>query len=1189
MELYGFKSFADKIELNFEGGITAIVGPNGSGKSNISDAIRWVLGEQSVKSLRGNKMEDVIFAGTKNRKPLNMTEISLTLDNSSQLLPIEFDEVTIARRMYRTGESEYYLNKSLCRLRDIRELLMDTGIGKEGYSIIGQGKIDEILSSRPDDRRFLFEEAVGIVKYKYRKTEAEKKLDSTKENLIRVSDILKELEKQLQPLKEQREKAEKFLKFKKELLKYETNLCVNEIDKIDGELKHINKQMEMLSSSLQTQKSEKKILNMKLNDIQSHKDAIENRIMELQNQHFESQQEISNKQGMANVKLEKKEHYRYNINRLKKESQLITKNKKEIKKKLDDKYHQVKTLEANLEAIGKITKQDKRKYELIISKNESKKIEMEKLKSHIIDILNIISEKKIQANSYKTLLKTMEERIEQIKIELDNQEKDIKKIRQEERVIECNLNNIDSKLDGICKKINHLEANEAELLQREKHIVNQLDNINARLQHKISRKNVLKAMEATHEGYSKGVRNILRLRDGGTSLAKGIHGTVADLIKVTKSYELAIEIALGASIQNVVIQKEEVGKLLINILKKDNLGRVTFLPITSIKDRSLYPNERRIIGGYKDAKIAMEVIDFDYKYRNIFSYLLNRVLIVPDMDLGIQLARELNYRLRIVTIDGDIINIGGSMTGGSSRIKDEGILSRRRELKELKENIMKLDKELKLAKKEYDGLLELKNKLAKESDCLNKQEREVRMDKLTLINKAEQNCKESENSLQAMKRLEGELEDLEEAKATTLEKSNTIYSEIRSMEAKNKELEDGLKKNEQALAMEKDDLEELSKKITENRIEYASLQEQKKAALQEIENLQEAIGKQRKQLEEKEGEIITNRKKKALLKIELDQNTQRLKELSLKTDKINRISQEKNMQKQELEKLIEDKIKSSQQIEEIINELRDGIHKLDVKSTKLEMQQQVFYNKLWEEYELTYKEAIENKHSIAEGVNIAQETRKLKEKIRSLGDVSLNSIEEYDEVKERYDFLTEQKNDLTHAGLNLRKVIKDIERTMENQFTKEFDKIKISFNKVFQKLFGGGKAELVLVDKDNILDSGIDIIAQPPGKKLQNLLLLSGGEKALTAIALLFGILLVKPSPFCILDEIEAALDDVNVNRFAKFLQELSSDTQFVVITHRQGTMEKADVLYGVSMEEEGVSKLVSVKLADRSDDEIAS
>ncbi|SDK44253.1 chromosome segregation protein SMC [Natronincola ferrireducens] len=1189
VELHGFKSFANKIEMSFEKGVTAVVGPNGSGKSNISDAIRWVLGEQSVKSLRGSKMEDVIFSGTSNRKALGMAEVSLTLDNSSQMLPIDYEEVTITRRMYRSGESEYYLNKSNCRLKDIRELLMDTGIGKDGYSIIGQGKIDEILSSKSEDRRQLFEEAVGIVKYKHRKQEATKKINATKDNLLRVTDIIHELQSQLGPLEKQSKKAKRYTSLKENLLKLEVNLFIKEIDKIDLELKHIHQQMDMLKKSLALQNNEKESYFTKLEEIQKQLDLWENEIEHCQKDFYATQGDIGKKEGEVNLNQEKLAHFIENIERLEKEVEDIYRDNIKVTKQLEEKLTQLKNVDTSLKELEENLKKETMEYEKINESSTIKLQDIEESKSSIINTLNDISDKKSDGNSLKTLVNTMDHRIGQIHKDRINYEKKEEETQKKICDLQQSLETVLKNLEKTEKEITIITIEKDRIENQQQDIENQLEIIKNQTNHNQSKRNIIEEMEREHDGYNRSVKNTLIACKKDKYLGEGIYGVVANLMKVPKGYETAIETALGAAIQNIVTRNEEDAKKLIAYLKKHNLGRITLLPLTSMQKKSMNQEELEIVKEIDNAKIAIDLVEFHNQFLKVFSNLLGRVVVVPNIDIGVKAAKKLHYKLKIVTVDGDIINIGGSLTGGSSTFKGNSILGRKRELEELNQSIVILEEQGKRLKEKRNILLEQLNNKQHKLEILHKQQQENKIIEATLKSKLQQAKEEKYETTDFIHRMKRELQELEEAKKTTLEKYKLIERAIQDMEetiSQTKQMVEGYEEN---IVKEKQQLEKLNEGITKGKIKTATIREQKKSLLQEIENLQTILKFNETQLEEKNKRIAEINKDHKILHQVIEENKIQLQNLMGILRELEKKLEELKKKRQDLLQVDKQKKESLQQIEEIIKDLNESTYKLDMKCTRLEMQQQSFYNKLWEEYELTYIQAKNIREDITDNINIGREIKTLKDEIKGLGHINMESIQEYENVKERYEFLTNQKDDLEKARQTLAKVIKDMEETMKKQFLEEFIKIRKNFNDVFIKLFGGGKAQLVLEDEKDLLNCGIEIIAQPPGKKLQSLSLLSGGERALTAISLLFGILLVKPSPFCILDEIEAALDDANVNRFAGFLQELSPDTQFVVVTHRRGTMESADALYGVTMEEEGISKIVSVKFTDEMNNEIAS
>lgn len=1189
LEIQGFKSFRNKVDINFESGITGIVGPNGSGKSNISDSIRWVLGEQSAKTLRGSKMEDVIFSGTASRKSLGMAEVSITLDNSSKILPIDYGEVRITRRVYRSGESEYYLNKSPCRLKDVRELLMDTGIGKDGYSIIGQGKIDEILSNRPEDRRQIFEEAASIVKYRNRKDEANKKLSSTRENLLRVLDILHELETQLEPLEKQSIKAKQFKVLKEKLLKLEVNLFIREIDKTDNELKLIYEQISVIKKSLEEQQREKDFHLAEIKKLEISIDKYNDEISNKQNEYYTAQKYIEKLEGHINLEKERYSNSNLNIKTIKLEIEEIINSQNSVCIKLEERLKNFKEICIEADKIKDKIKDKDMKYKELYNLNFQAERDVEDSKTFIIDVLNEISERKSESKSLKTLLNTMEQRMEQVQLEYKNYKKRSLQKKNELNLLNDNLD----KLEKLGKKVenNIIEkSNEKnDLEKRLKEISNKVIELQSKGRNKETRKSIIEEMEKEHEGFNKSVKNILIACNKNKDLGNGVFGAVADLIQVHKGYEVSIETALGSALQYIVSKDENIGKKLIEYLKKHNLGRITVLPLTTIQERYITNEELNIIKDFKDVKIAFDIITFNMEFKNIFSNLLSRVLIVPNLGKGIEVAKLLKHRFKVVTLDGNVLNIGGSLTGGSISGKNISILGRKRELEDLTGEIVAIKDNLKIKTDQHIKLDEEIKTIVNELEVLNAELQENKIKIATLSNNVKQVKKEKDELENLYKYAQNEIQQIENTKEEITIRYVSFEGEIKKLELKIENTKNMVSHNQRELVRKKQQLDGINDVLTQYKVQLATVEEQKKTFLQHIESLQQTIKNNEVILESKEEQLQENNKMNMLCKKEIktlneEQNTWlvNLKAYEIeiqqyKTDK--QIHQDKELKVKNLLK----------QIEIVLLELQDSIHKLDVKRTRFEMQQQNFYTKLWEKYELTYSEALELKEKVADVSSTNKGIRILKNKIKDLGSINLDSISEYEKTKERYDFLKGQQEDLSQAKQSLTKIIKDMEETMQKQFIKQFEIIKENFNNVFVKLFGGGKADLILEDGENVLESGVDIIAQPPGRKLQTISLLSGGEKALTAISLLFGILLAKPSPFCVLDEIETSLDDANVYRFSQFLKKLSKETQFIVVTHRKGTMESANTLYGVTMQDEGVSTLISVKLTDIKKDEIAS
>ncbi|MGF7057250.1 chromosome segregation protein SMC [Brassicibacter mesophilus] len=1181
LEIQGFKSFAEKTEIEFQGGITGVVGPNGSGKSNISDSLRWVLGEQSVKTLRGSKMEDVIFSGTAKRKPLGFAEVTLVLDNKDGSLPIDYSEVCVTRRVFRSGESEYYINKNSCRLKDIRELFMDTGVGKEGYSIIGQGRIDDILSTKSEDRRNIFEEAAGIVKYKSRKEEAEKKLEKTKENLIRINDIISELEKQLEPLKQQSEKAREYLKLSDILKNLEVNLFIRDIDRLREEITHIEAQKTLVIEQLKFNEEKRNELENKYNKVKFEIDKMEETIENIQNSKYSIQSKIEKNESELNLSSEKIVFLEREAERNEAEIDRFHEQIKAISIQKDKTKDYKQDLEAKIDKLDQELALKTADLDKLTKDIESKEKHIEEKKGDLIQFLNMMSDKKSKINSLMSFNQSIEKRISQIQDEIDE-------LNEQEKCNKDNISNIDREIVSLKQALSKSNIDKAEKIKSRESLANQLDStqsnldsIKAKLQGKASNYKLLKEMKEEYEGYYKSVKNVLLACKNNRVLGNGVKGVVAELLNVDKDYERAIEVALGSSVQNIVTETQENAKNIINYLKKNNLGRVTFLPISSVNSRGLSTNERKLIEENGALGVASELVTFDIEYKGIFEYLLGRVVVVNSIDDGIKISKISKHSFKIVSLDGDILNPGGSMTGGSYN-NTTNLLGRERQIKDLEDCIESLNSEqaIKLRKindirqqlhkldvslsEIEDNINAFNVKLAKLENTLG-QYKENGKKNINLINRYMQEkvqlTSESNDSKTNIKALEEDLNKLRTQNDLT---QDTIDEQVKYFEQQK---------------IQKDTLQNANVEV---RVKIASFQQELKSLASTINRLDDEKSKilkdiSAKQIDKDKSLIEINSIKENVLV--LNENKRNYNEELLEYDiKLNELKTDKNNFMQafytEQEKLNDMNRK--------MNELQKSINALEVKHEKYNIQLENINTRMWEDYEMTYQMAVRFKQDIENITKTQNEIKSLKNSIKSLGNINIDAIDEYEKVDERYNFMKMQKDDLIEAKDSLNGVIKDMDVKMKEQFMESFTIIKKYFSEVFIKLFGGGKADVFLQDEENILTSGIEIIAQPPGKKLQSLSLLSGGERALTAIALLFAILKTKPTPFCILDEIEAALDDANVYRYAEYLKEFSSQTQFIVITHRKGTMESVDSLYGITMEEEGISKLVSVKLSEK-------
>lgn len=1175
LELQGFKSFADKTILELRPGITTVIGPNGSGKSNISDAIRWVLGEQSMKSLRGAKSLDVIFAGTQNRKSLGFAEASLVFDNSDGALPIEYTEVTVTRKIYRSGETGYFINKTPCRLKDVLELFMDTGIGKDGYSIIGQGKIDEILSNKSEDRRHIFEEAAGIVKYRTRKQESEKKLEHTKLNLLRINDILTEIESNLGPLQSQADKAKKYLNLREELKNIEIGLFVYNIEKYRENLQEIVKDVDIMQSQCNDEEGKLERVKILKEELKSSIDEITEQIENMSNLGFESQKEIEQLNSDINVARTRITNNNENGVRFTDEIKEQNEKIQELKQELEQKEAKKDNLKQNKEKFEKELNEKQEELAKITEKLSSKELEIEEYKQTVEQNTDKKYELQSEINTQEINYQNYEKRQNQIKQEIQTTISELDNTRMNKEEISKRFYEIENKKNKSQKSLEEVSKQKQEENQKIKSFENNINILSSEMRIKESKLKFLIETEKEKEGYIKSVKSLLKDCENIKDLGKGMHGVLANIIEVPDELETSIEMCLGASLQNIVTDTEEDAKKLVEHLRKNNLGRASFLPISSVKGRKLDKikgNESGVIG------IASDLVKFNKKYEQIILNLLGRTVIVDNMDTAIKVAKQNSYTFRIVTKDGDLINPSGAITGGSVAKKTVNILGRGKEiekldkeLKELKAKIQKLEDEKQEYEESIEGILEVSTNLEKE---LQEIDITYATEKQKIVS-IDENIQKLQNRLNKLKE---EQKNLEELKQEAVEQKAKIQEETNVITKQNKELS---KLISEFAELNKDDqkyIDDLNFDITNLKISVSSFDESE-TSIQEIqERINQELKNAKTSIENKNNQIEQIKEDNESLEKSIQETLKQIEEIK---QKVNNSSSEIEKMKQERAEKSERLSKQEEEITskfKVIEDLKAQLVKLDVKKTKVEEDINTIINKMWEEYELTPNNV--EGYSKPENVALTQKrVNNIRAEIRDLGSVNIDSIEEYKNIKDRYDFMSEQRLDLENTMSKLRKVITDMTQIMKEQFKEKFKIINKNFGEVFAELFGGGKASLNLEDEDNILECGIEIAVQPPGKKLQNMMLLSGGEKAFTAIALLFAILKINPAPFCVLDEIEAALDDVNVFRYADYLKKFTEHTQFLVITHRKGTMEAADTVYGVTMEESGISKLLSMKL----------
>lgn len=1175
LEMQGFKSFADKTILEFMPGITSVIGPNGSGKSNISDAIRWILGEQSMKSLRGTKTQDIIFAGTQNRKSLGFAEASLIFDNTDGTLPIEYSEVTVTRKIYRSGETGYYINKVPCRLKDIVELFMDTGIGRDGYSIIGQGKIDEILSNKSEDRRHIFEEAAGIVKYRTRKEETEKKLEQTKLNLLRINDILTEIEGNLEPLQMQSDKAKKYLNLKEELKNIEVGLFIYNIEKYKQSLEELVKDEEIMNSTLNQEEGKLEKIKILKEELKDRIDEITTQIENMQNIGFESQKEIEKLNSNINVAEAKIASNTENIETYKKEITELEEKIKNLKEEIGQKQTKKDNLKENKEKFENELKTKEEELKKLTEKLSSKEIEIEKLKKQVEENTDKKYELQSEISMQTANLENLEKRQKQLEQEISNNISELDRTRMKKEDIAKGFYEIENNRNKVLKLIGEIDNKKQEINNKIKEFDIQIANNTNEMRMKQSRYNFLVETEKEKEGYIKSVKSLLTDCEKIKELGKGMHGVLANIISVPTEYETAIEMCLGASLQNIVTDTEEDAKKLVEHLRKNNLGRASFLPISSVRGKKIENIKGKKVGV---VGIASDLISCDKKYEQIILNLLGRTVIVDNMQNAINLAKENNYSFRIITIEGDIINPSGAITGGSVTKKTVNILGRSREIESLEREIKKLKEKIEKLEKDKEQYESSSEDVIEEVQSLEKQLQEI---DITYATEKQRVVSIDENIEQIQKRIE----KLKDEKERAEENKNTIKiskeENEKLIENINKQNEDNQKIIDEFSNANKDSqkyIDDLNFDITNLKISVSSFNESEVSIEEMTEMINKEIETHTRNAENKKVQIENANLENNKLKEEIANTKQEIEKVKLQVENsgenIEKLKQERIEQNEKLSK------KEDEQTEQFktIEELKAQITKMEVKKTKTEEDITEVINKMWEEYELTPN----NAGNYQKPENVALTQRKvniLRTDIKELGSVNVDSIEEYKNLKDRYDFMCEQRLDLEDTMAKLRKVIQEMTETMKKQFKEKFEVINKNFGEVFKELFGGGMAEVILTDEENILECGIDITVQPPGKKLQNMTLLSGGEKAFTAIALLFAILKINPAPFCVLDEIEAALDDVNVYRYAEYLKKFAKETQFLIITHRKGTMEVADTVYGVTMEEKGISKLLSMKL----------
>lgn len=1178
IEMQGFKSFADKITLDFNTGITAVVGPNGSGKSNIADAIKWVMGEQSVKSLRGSKMEDVIFAGTESRKALGFAEVSLTLDNTDGYFPLDFPEIRVTRRVYRSGDGEYAINKTPCRLKDIHELFMDTGLGRDGYSMIGQGKIDNILSTKSEDRRQIFEEAAGISKYKYRKIEAERKLAQTNDNLIRVRDILSELEGQLLPLQKQSEKARQYLKLRDTLKSLEIQVSVISIARLREELSGVEGDLDILLSQIaeidaKVQQADAAV--SKLYDTVAEHDAAMEDCRSRESELTEAIHTLQNQRSLLQSDIV---HTEENTKRLNAEIEERRQRIAEADAQLQQDAQMLRQLQEQNDALDlRMNEQQAKAAQAGMDVGE-KNTELEQIKNEIIEKTAAISSLRGSAENLNRLLESYTQRKGRLETEL--QERDGQFSSMTAALDKLDLD-IAAQHDGIAacqeelRRLQETYAEQSSVLQQ---LQSTRDEYTLRVRQCASKRHMLEEMERAYDGYAKSVKSVMQGYAHGELQGAQIYGPLAQLIRTEPAYVTAIETALGAANQNIVTESEQDAKRAIQYLREKKLGRATFLPVRAIKGKRFAYQEARSMEGF--LSVAADLVECDEKYRAVVSSLLGSTAIVDHLDHGIEIARKTGHRFRLVTLDGDVIQAGGAMTGGSVA-KSVGTLSRSNEIQKLRTEEQTLKEAIAAAQHKADSmtaqLQELSASIAKqEAELKEKNEGYIRL------------CADRDHAEQNLFSVGETKEQLAGELTGIAEQIGALRAEIDGQTRQAETETEAVAQLEAEVRTKQQAYEALSEKNAVLSAALTELSIQKNALLKDIEMQNERIrrandekGGWMEEMLQRNREIEENQQNITAFGEQITQIERQLEQYRGQEAAAEKELSERTEQKRVCEAEIRRRQAETKETQETMLRLSQQQAKLEARKEKGEADLEGIISRMWEEYELTYSEALKLKQpdEAFDYTAASKQIRKLRNEIKELGNINIDAIEEYKAVDERFRFLKAQTEDLEKAKRELEEIITEMLGIMREQFTQQFYIINQNFSRVFSEMFGGGRANLTLSEPNNVLESGIEIEAQPPGKKLQSLTLLSGGERAFTAIALLFAILDVRPTPFCILDEIEAALDDVNVYRYADYLKQYSQKTQFIVVTHRRGTMEAANILYGVTMQERGISKLLALNI----------
>lgn len=1176
LELQGFKSFPDKTKIEFGKGLTAVVGPNGSGKSNISDAMRWVMGEQSTKTLRGSKMEDVIFTGTQQRKSQGFAQVSLTIDNSDRSLAVDSDEVIITRRLNRSGDSEYKINHTSVRLKDINELLMDTGLGRDGYALVGQGRIAEIIQSKSDQRREIFEEAAGISKFRYRKNEAVHKLEASEENLLRLQDILSELEQRVEPLKKQSEKAKAFLELSREKRQLEVALWNLNLDQTSQKLKEQDDRILACQVEHEDLQQNSQALEEKINQSYGQMQRCLSRAEDCRREKEELEQQSSALLSQEAVGKNNLEHYDQEVARLTQQLEDFKQNHRQTGRLLEERQKQKVNLKAALaetqskleaarQQLAELAKQDegadqqssqlsKRINELLLLENEDK-----------LTILQLTGQTEEDSNSYQNnqlMLAQMQDNAKGTQRELNQAKELAQLLLQRMETLENQKAGYRFKLEGRQKKLEQQQSQADDLLRQA-----------GQLRQKAK---LLRDLEDNLEGFAYSVKAVMKQSRIGR--LEGIHGTVARLLEVPEEYALAIETALGGSMQHIVVEDENAAKSAIRFLKQQNAGRATFLPLTSVKGRELSGYNLSHQDGYID--LASHLVQADAQYQGIVDSLLGRIVVAEDLDAAARMGKQFGYRFKIVTLDGQVVNAGGSFSGGS-KSRSAGLLSRAGEITQLQQQAETLTQRAGQQTQDSKKLEQEVNTLQAQLNALDSEQITVKEDQIR--------CEGEQKRLEALEaEYSRRAQEMEQELGSFLEKLQEKNQKIAALRRRQVETQQELEQAQQTLESLRGQGDLLRRQRDEVNAAIQQLQLRQLSQQKDVDSLQETM----------EQLLGQSRESEQLQKQLMDQIQQVKQQRAQQQQEIEHCVQKREsnrLSQQRLEQQVKEILQQRTQLEQTTTQLREEekqysrqreevsrrLAQLEERRETLQKEYDEVIRKLWEEYELTRSQARQEAQDPKDPAKAKTRLAAVKGEIRSLGSVNLSAIEEYQEVSQRYEFMSKQLADVEQSRKELEDLIKQLTQKMEELFAQSFEAINRNFQKIFVDLFGGGHGELKLTDPEHLLESGIEIIVQPPGKVIRHLSALSGGEQSFVAIAIYFAILKVRPAPFCILDEIEAALDDVNVARYAEYLRSMSDKTQFIAITHRRGTMEEADVLYGVTMQEKGVSKLLKLDVSE--------